>query len=95
MQMTIDQILSLHKKTQLAITRGAPPQEAVYPYTMEYPALRGKTVAITWSSRTEWRTAENTIIIRGQAAYRKAHPSKGKTEGQRRWIAMAIRMGWI
>ena len=97
MKMKIEEILELHKRTKTAIMQDQrTTYEAAYPLTLEYPALRGKTVAITWETRHEWFTAKEHIIRAGQAADRKAHPRRGfKTEGQRRWIAMAVRMGWI
>ncbi len=95
MQMSIDQILDLHKKTKGSIVNKGPAMDAEFPCTMEYPTLRGKTVAITWTSREEYWTARQTIIVKGQQEYNSKNPTKGRSEGQRRWIATAIRMGWI
>lgn len=91
--METAEILALDNKTQAAIMNGMPSRNETYPLTVTYPAARGKTVDVTWSSWNEWWAARRIIIAHpaktGSGKPRNAHPK------QKAYVSMLKRNGWL
>lgn len=91
--MDKNSLLALHPRTQTAIVNGNPGHDAAYPIAVDYPALRGKTVTVIWSSWGDWWAARCDIIVNtkktGSGKPRNAHPK------QKAYVSMLKRNGWL
>lgn len=89
--MTRDEIRSLTPKQKSALIDGGAGQHE-WPWTI----VLGRGKSVTLASFDEWWEARRIAIQEGSAEHlRKKGPRKGRTEGQKHYIAMARKMGWI